>query len=156
MIPTLQAAQLLRVSRSIYLRYTKHFGLAPISRRLTGGQAEGLWSKVQVLSMMIAGQLSRLGVSEDWCRGFPALLAGSYTDETLEAAIELEGRKYLLVAGASVLPCLMSAAEVDERLEENKDTLQTLQIPTSRLDISPLFNDLLACVRFLRSAEEFA
>ena len=156
MIPTGMAAGLLRLSRSMFLRYTKRFGLQPVGLRLNGGQAEKLWSKVQVLGLMLAGALRQQGVSEEWCDVFPRLLTDAYTDEQLEAVIEFQGRKYLLIAGATVLPEMLTLPEANDRLRDNNATLAALRIRTTVLSIGDLFTDLMAAVRSLRAAEEYA
>lgn len=157
LIPSRTAGALLRMTPSYFGRLMKRFGLKPVARRLgTGGQPEKLWSKCQLLGLMTAGALVRVGVSMEWADAFPAVLAGTYSsDEQLEATLD-SGRRYLLVAGANVLPGLLTEDELNERVKENRPTLEAFGIETARVDLAELFRDLMESVRAARAAEEFA
>lgn len=154
MITTTMAAGLLRVTPSWFGRTMRHFGLQSAGRRFSGGQPEKCWTKTQVLGAMLTPVLIRNGASEQWADLFPKLLSDAYGDEQLEAAMILQGRKYVLVAGSNIIPQLLTIPEAEALLDENRATITALRIPTTLVDISEAFNDLMAAVREARIEHE--
>lgn len=135
MIDTATASRLCDVSISYYLRCLQSLGI-----RARKGK-RSLWGRRHVLAVMLIPVMHRQKVSSESAVALARRIV-SGSDEQLEAAL-LEGRSWVVMAGANAMPELLPFGAIEHISRERADALAQLGLALTGVDLAELWSDIV-------------